>query len=443
MNFARKLAYSLGSFATALAYQSFAIYLIFFYVDVMKLSPYLAAIGMIIFGIWNAINDPILGYLSDRTRTRWGRRIPYLAFGILPLGLFYYLLWVPGFSELNQVFQLFIYFVLAICLFDTFYSLIAINLVALYPEMFRDLTERTQVNSLRQSFWMLGLGAGMILPPLIYANLGWGWFGLIFAVTITLCFLLALWGCRENLVYSQEPQPGFMDSIRATFKNRPFWLFTTANMLTQYSLIMALASSPFYSKYILHLRNEETVSFMVLAFSVAIFSLYIWRKLLLRFEKKHCWQGALLLLMLALLPCLFVQQDHTPLLISVFLLGFGLGGILLLEDILLSEIIDSDEITTGKRREGTYFGINNFVNRLAILLEAISFGGVFIVTGYNRFIFSQPREFIYGLRLLIAGFPIVALILAFVIVSFYPLYGRKLDEMKSKLSEIHQKKGVS
>ena len=167
MNYARKLAYSLGSFATALAYQSFAIYLIFFYVDVMKLSPYLAAIGMIIFGIWNAINDPILGYLSDRTRTRWGRRIPYLAFGILPLGLVYYLLWVPGFSELNQVFQLFIYFVLAICLFDTFYSLIAINIVALYPEMFRDLTERTQVNSLRQSFWMLGLGAGMILPPLI------------------------------------------------------------------------------------------------------------------------------------------------------------------------------------------------------------------------------------------------------------------------------------
>lgn len=442
MSFARKLAYSLSAFAAALAYQSFAIYLIFFYVDVMKLPPSLAAIGMMIFGVWNAINDPLFGFISDHTRTRWGRRIPYIAFGLLPFGLCYFLLWIPGFRELNQSFQLFLYFLAVICLFDGFYSMIAINLSALYPEMFNNLKERAEVNSMRQAFWMVGIGVGMIFPPLIYSRWGWWWLGVIFAPIITLCFLVALWGCRENLVYSQEPQPGFVDSIRATFKNYPFWLFATADLLTQYALTMVLASFPFYSKYVLQLKTEQTVSFMALAFLAAILSLQIWRRLLLRYGTRRCWWVALLLLMVALFPCLFAQ-DLNPILISVFLIGIGLGGVLLLEDILLSDIIDADEIITGKRREGAYFGINNFVNRMAILLEAVSFGGVFMLTGYNRFIFSQPREFIFGLRLLIAAFPIVALLLAFVLVFFYPLYGKKLEEMNIKLLEIHRQKGVN
>jgi len=442
MSFARKLAYSMGSFATALSYQSFATYLIFFYVDVMKLSPYLAAIGMLVFGLWNAVNDPVFGYLSDYTRTRWGRRRPYIAFGLLPLGLIYYLLWVPGFSGINQTSQLFIYFVMVICLFDTFYSMIAINLVALYPEMFISLKERAEVNSLRQSFWMLGIGLGMIFPPLIYANWGWGWLGAIFAPVITLCFLLALWGCREKMVYSQERQPGFRESFRATLKNRAFWPFAGANLLAQYALTMVLASFPFYAKYVLQSNNEQTVYFMALVFLIAIFSLQIWRKMLLRLGAKNCWLASLLVLAIALLPLLYAR-DFKLVLLSVFLFGFGTGGLILLEDILLSDIIDADETITKKRREGVYFGTNNFVNRLAIPLEAVSFGCVFLLTGYNRFIYSQPREFIYGLRLLIAGLPLVALILAFVLVCFYPLFGRSLEEMKLKLSEIHRQKGAS
>ena len=87
----RKLAYSFGAIATALSYQAFSTYIFFFYVDVIQLPSYLAAIGMLVFAIWNAVNDPLAGYISDHTRSRWGRRIPYIALGAVPFGIIYFL----------------------------------------------------------------------------------------------------------------------------------------------------------------------------------------------------------------------------------------------------------------------------------------------------------------------------------------------------------------
>src|SRR3989338_3166826 len=160
----KKLAYSFGAVATALSYQAFSTYIIFFYVDSMKLPPYLAGIGMLIYAVWNAVNDPIAGFISDHTRTRWGRRIPYIALGIIPFGLVYFLLWIPPFGAIDQVFWLFLYFTVFICLFDGFYTVTVLNWASLYPEMFSSLKERAEVNAFRQTFGMIGLLLGVALP---------------------------------------------------------------------------------------------------------------------------------------------------------------------------------------------------------------------------------------------------------------------------------------
>ena len=137
-----KFAYSFGAVATALSYQAFSTYIIFFYVDVVKLPPYLAAIAMMIYAVWNAINDPLAGYISDHTRSKWGRRIPYIAFGAIPFGLVYFLLWTPPFWDFTQVTLLFFYFLVFICLFDGFYTFTVLNWASLFPEMFSGLKER-------------------------------------------------------------------------------------------------------------------------------------------------------------------------------------------------------------------------------------------------------------------------------------------------------------
>lgn len=442
MKFSRKLAYSFGAVATALSYQAFSTYIIFFYVDVVKLPIYLAAIGMLIYGIWNAINDPIAGFISDHTKTRWGRRIPYIAFGAIPFGIIYFLLWVPPFSVMSQVGLLFLYFLIFICLFDGFYTVTILNWASLFPEMFPSLAERSQVNAFRQTFGMLGLVLGIALPPLIYGSIGWGWMGLIFGAIISTALLIAVWGSRERLEFSREKQIPLMLSFKATFKNRSFLTFVFSNLFVQYTFTIILATIPFFAKYVLDVGTQQTAAILAAAFLTAIPMLYLWGKLTVKFGAKRCFMSAMLFLAAFLIPLFFVKSFWATFAASA-LVGIGLAGFILIVDIIISDVIDEDETKTGTRREGMYFGVNAFVTRFAIALEALSIGMIFWITRYNPYVFTQPKAFLIGLRVLIAGLPLAALFLAFVIIWFYPLSGKRLEEMKAKVAEIHARKGVS
>ncbi|MFH1825718.1 MAG: MFS transporter [bacterium] len=440
--FSKKLAYSFGAIAMALSSQAFATYIIFFYVDVIKMPAYLAAVGMLIFGVWNALNDPLAGYISDHTHSRWGRRIPYILFGAIPFGLIYWLIWNPPFVGVGQTALLFLYFVIMICLFDGFYTVTILNWSCLYPEMFSSLRERSEVNALRQTFTLIGLALGIALPPLIYGTYGWGWLGLAFGIIISVSLLITLRGSREHQEYSHEKQLGLWQSIKATFENRSFLTFAIANLFVQYSFVTILACIPFFTKYILDLTTSQTAALLSVAFLTAIPMLYVWEKYAIKVGAKKCFITTILLMAVALLPLFFVET-FIGTLISATLIGMVVAGFILIADVIIADVIDEDEIKTGTRREGMYFGVHTFVTRFAIGLEALSIGLVFSLTGYNPYVFTQTREFVVGLRFLIAGLPLIALGIAFIIIWFYPLAGkRKMKAMKHELEEIHHLKGV-
>ncbi|MFC1511243.1 MFS transporter [Candidatus Margulisiibacteriota bacterium] len=441
MRLTRKLAYSCGAIATAISFQAFSTYIVFFYVDVVKLPPYLAAIGMLIYGLWNAINDPLAGYISDHTHSRWGRRIPYIALGAIPFGIAYFLLWIPPFTDFTQSAMLFLYFVFFICLFDAFYTITVLNWSSLYPEMFPSLKERTEVNAFRQTFGMIGLLLGIAVPPLLYGSLGWGWMGAVFGAIITVSLLIALWGSREHMEYSREKQLPLWQSIKATFENRSFMTFVFANFFVQYSFVIILASIPFFAKYVLDVGHVPTAAILAATFVSALPMLYLWEKLTNEYGAKRCFMAAILLLAVFLIPLFFVQTFWATLGAAV-LIGIGLAGFILIADIIIADVIDEDETKTGTRREGMYFGVNAFITRFAIGLEVLTIGLIFTLTGYNPYVFSQTDGFLFGLRVLIAGCPILALGLAFVILLFYPLSGKQLEKMEEQVAEMHHEKGV-
>jgi len=437
----QKILYSLGAIGTALSYQAFSTYILFFYVDTMKLATHLAAIAMLVYGLWNALNDPLFGFLSDRTRTPFGRRIPYIALGAVPFGIIYFLLWIPPFNS-TQTIPLFLYFLSFICLFDGFYSIVVLNWASLYPEMFSSLTERASVNSLRQFFGVVGLIIGISLPPLIYSSIGWGGMGLIFGCIISLAFIVSLLGCREKKELSSVKPLGILQAFSATLKNRSFLTFVISNLFIQYTFMMVLAIIPFYAKYVLGVGPKWTSAILLSAFILEMPMLFVWGRLAVRFGAKRIYMIAIALFAVFLLPFFFLKAAPFAA-AAAALLGTALGGVIVLSDVLISDVIDEDEIKTGRRREGMYFGINAFVTRFAIALEAASIGGIFILTGYNPNVLSQTGSFLMGLRFLIAGLPMLSMAAAFVIMMYYPLEGENFERVKAKGPRIMKTSDLS
>lgn len=428
----RKIAYSFGAVATALSYQAFSTYFVFFYTDVMKLLPWLVSAGMLVYGIWNAVNDPLAGFVSDITRTRIGRRIPFILFGTLPFALCYFLVWVPPVSAATMA-LLFIYFLIIINLFDTLYTVVSLNWAALYPEMYPELEERAQVNTYRQVFQILGFVIGIALPPLIYGTLGWGWMGALLGTVIAVSLYVSLLGSKEKKEFSMgKKRLGFKDAISYTFNNKSFLTFVFANLFVQYTFVLLTATIPFYTKYVLGVGSIETFLVLFTAFAAALPVLFLWRKLVMKIGAKNCYLASIVLLGLALAPFLLIKTFAAALVVAAFI-GIGLSGILLIWDVIISDIIDEDELRSGVRREGMYFGMNSLVVRFAIAMQAATIGLVLTFSGYQPALSLQPDLTILGFRLLIAGIPVLGLAAAFMIMRMYPLFGERLAEVEAEI----------
>jgi len=445
MSRSRKIAYSAGSLGTALSYQAFSTYIQYFYIDILGLAPALFGLAWTVYGIWNAINDPLAGHLSDRTRTRWGRRIPYIAGLTLPLALCFVFLWIPPFRVTTPVAQqtpaepLFIYFLLAVLVFDTLWTFVVLNWTALFPEMYPDEKERAEVSGWRQLFSILGLIVGIALPPMIYGALGWGPMAVIFAVITAASLLVSVLGSREEKAFSQEEPLGLLDALKATFGNRSFRYFLLTNLFIQFTFLMLTSTVPFYAEYVLCIGEMETSLLLGAAFVVAVPCLYLWTRVAQRYGARQALLLACGVFIIALIPFLFANNFITGVAATSFL-GVGLAGLLMLTDLLVADVVDEDELITGRRREGMFFGINGFIIRFAYSMQGIIAGIVLSISGYSKDLTVQPPSAVSGIRFLIAVVPILALLIALYGAWRYPLHGQRLAEVKAAVERLHARK---
>ena len=445
MKRSRMIAYSAGSLGTALSMQCFNTYAPIFYMDTLKLAPALFGIGMTIYAVWNAINDPLAGHISDRTRSRWGRRIPYILFLTLPLALSFVAVWsCPFNADAGQMTFLFIYFLVVIHLLDTLWTFVVLNWTALFPEMYPDASERAVVSGWRQFFSVIGLILGIALPPMIYGQVGWPATAALFGVITAVSFFVSLWGSKEKKEFSQEKALGFREAVAATFRNHSFRWFLLINIFVQFVFETLTASLPFYAKYVLGIQESEglkTSILMGVAFIVAMPMLYVWTKVTKRFGSRKTLLASLAIFGLGLIPFLFVGS-YSAAVVTMACAGAGLAGLLMLTDLLLADIIDEDELTTGVRREGMFFGMNGFIIRFSIAMKALVMSGVFIITGYDAHfaIGQQPSSALLGLRSLVSLVPLVGLLIACLGTWAYPLHGERLERVKAEVASLHGEK---
>jgi len=433
MSPSKKIAYSIGNLGGALSYQAVATYVQFFYLDVMKLAPALMAPALIVYAIWNAINEPLSGHLSDHTRSRWGRRIPYILFLSLPLSIFLALVFLPPVAAAQNQTLLFSYFLFAICLFDGFHTIVTLNLSALLPEMFPTLKERAQVSSIRQVFGIVGSIIGIALPPMIYTAIGWGPMGIVFGVITGVTLYVSLAGARERGTHLTEKEMPLKDALAATFKNKSFIVYMAFQIMLQFSFLLITAAIPFYTKYVLREDETKTSLLLLATFVVAILTLYAWSKLITRIGARRAMMAAFALFALTLMPLFFVNTfEHTLIATSAF--GIALAGLLVLPDIMLSDVIDEDEQNTGRRREGMYFGMQGLLIRTGIVLQALALNATLTASGYdaNLPVAAQPAALETGLRYLVSVIPSAGALLGIVFLKFYPLDGARLAELQRK-----------
>ncbi|HRN69148.1 MAG TPA: MFS transporter, partial [Promineifilum sp.] len=454
----QRLLYGVGSIGVALSYQAFSTYIQFLYIDTLGVRA--AWIGLVwaVYGIWNSINDPLAGYLSDRTRTRWGRRLPWMYGALLPLVITFYLLWFP-FKGVNwSEFSLLFYFLAIVLAFDLFWTVFVMNWTSLFPEMVSSESDRTGLSALRESFSIVGLLVGVALPPLI-AGADWSNRGqmayLLTAVTL-ISLLLTLFGSKERREFAAEPSPPFRESLRLTLGNRDFLFFLAANLMIQYVFLGLAAAIPFYAKYVLKIQGPTTLGGVVLdaemqnslllaaAFLAALPAMVVWLKLSQRFGAWKTLRAASLV-GAAIALYFFFPTTFVGGLLGTILFGLVLAALLMLTNPLLADITDADEVAHGARREGMFFGMNGLVIRFAFVIQGILTAIVFSLTGYvspSAGVLNpiQPESALFGMRLLTGGTTAVALVAAFLLLGGYSLHGRRAEKIRAEAAAMQEEK---
>ena len=456
-----RLLYASGSLGIALSYQAFSAYIQFLYIDTLGVRAVWIGLVWALYGVWNAVNDPLAGYWSDRTRTRWGRRVPWIAAFIVPLTITFYLLWFPFGNVQWSEFTLLFYFLAIVLLFDLFWTIVTMNWTALFPEVAQGEKERAGVSALREVFSIFGLLIGVALPPLL-AGAGWANRGgmAVLLTGVTFVFLLlGLLGSKERPEFAAEPSPPFRESLRLTLRNRDFLFFLGANLMIQYVFLAMSSSIPFYAKYVLHIQGPTTLGGVTLdaglqnslllaaAFLVALPAMALWLAVARRYGAWRALRAASLLAAATVLY-FFFPSTFAAGIIGTTAFGISLAGLLMLTNLLIADITDEDEVLNGARREGMFFGMNGLVIRLAFVIQGLLTAAVFTLTGYvspsaGVLFPPQPDTAVFGMRLLTGGVPAVALVLAFLLLGGYTLHGSRAAAVRAQAAAIQAGKRAS
>jgi len=408
------IAYGLGSFGLESLYKVFAGFYMFYYIDKLGLAITTAAIINIVYGIWDAVDDPIAGFLSDNTRTRWGRRRPWLLIG-LPFYVTTLILVYAVPKPFLKGSALFWYALLMFSLFEVAYTIMSINYTALFPELFQGVRERTRASSYYQGFGMFGELVGFSIPPFIYARFGFVPMAISFAGVSGIALFLGIIRNKESLSAVNTPRLDLKGAFGEVLKDRPFLLYTLAVTLLMFTTGVYTLATPFWVKYTLGASPQGTSLIFATVFISAIVSVSIWNKIVPVLGIKRSWLlsvvvGGVAPIILGLAPNLVLGA------IGAAVVGVGMGGINVCRVIIMANFIDQGLERTGHRREGMYFSLARVMGKLSKILEALALALLGLLFGYVNGENPGPHPEI-AFRFMISIFPLMFIIIAWLLAS--------------------------
>lgn len=374
------VVYGLGLFGVTSTGQALAGYFLFFYVDVLGLAVALVAIVNIVYAVWDAVNDPLVGYLSDNTRSRWGRRRPWLLAGLpLYLLLFVLIYAVPG--SFRQGNALFWYALIVICSFETVFTVVELNYQALFPELFQGFKIRTQASTYSQGLGSTGELAGFALTPVVYTAIGFEGMAILFAVVAGILLLISIVRSSEDPGAQEAPRLNLRETYGAVLRDRSFWRFNIVIVLLWFTTGLYTIGTAFYTKYTLGAGPMAPSLIFGTVFIIAILSVAMWSRLVRRLGVKKTWLWAIGVMLLSALA-LGVAWDLRMAIIASIIAGAGLGGVKVCWEMIMANLVDGSLERTGRRQEGVYYSLNRFFGGLSKLLEVLALLLLGLLFGY-------------------------------------------------------------
>ncbi len=421
-----KLVYGFGDTGFSLTSTILGAYFAIFLTDVVGIAPRIAAAAIFVGRSWDYINDPLIGHISDRTRTRWGRRRPFLLFGPLPFALAFALLWFrpPWGSEL----ALAVYYAIAYVVFDAAATFVYMPYFALTPELTSDYDERTALTSYRMFFSIFGSLVAFTIPLMIVGSFTPEnaprvlTMGLIFGIVSALPLLLTFFGTRERPEFVAQAQPSLRQSLRAARQNRPFVFGLIIFLLTWVSVSVLESTLLYFVKYVVQ-REPQSDLIMAVIFITAIFALPFWEWASRHWSKRCAYIGGIAfwavvqIVMITLTPA-----TALPLLLFLCVLaGIGVGAAHVIPWSIIPDAIEWDELQTGERHEGMFYSLITLVQKIASSIAIPLVLLLLDVTGYVPNAAQQPVSALWGIRIVIGPIPAALLCGGILFAFLYPL----------------------
>jgi glycoside/pentoside/hexuronide:cation symporter, GPH family len=352
-----KWFYGFGDIGFSVTNTILGVYFALFLTDVVGVKPSVAALAIFIGSTWDYVNDPLVGYLSDRTHTRWGRRRPFLLFGALPFALTFILLWwKPPFEGTTA---LAIYYSLAFALYDTAATFVYMPFYALTPELTSDYDERTSITSVRMFFSILGSLLAFTLPLWIVGGFNPGnadrvlFMGTVFGLFSAIPLLLVFANTRERPEFANlKPGLSVKESVKVTWQNRPFVFGLTMFLFNGVTISIIQVILLYYVKYVVE-REAQSDMIMATIFVVAMLTLPLWNWASKKFNKRWAYIGGIsfLAVVLLILSVLTPQTSLTFIMILCVMAGVGVSAMHSLPWAILPDAIEYGEWKTGERQE--------------------------------------------------------------------------------------------
>jgi GPH family glycoside/pentoside/hexuronide:cation symporter len=436
--------YILGNIPQTILSGIFLLIYINYFWNYLKLQQTYFVIGQMIYMVLNASNDFFLGRLSDKTNVeKWGsRRLIYIKWGGPLWAILFFIMWFPW-SYTNQII-IFLHFLITICAFDMFLTLVVITRMALLPELTESLNERNKIQFFNQIIASIGAIPVIIALTLFESSLELFqiFAGIMAVISAILYYIVGSKLHERPELYKTEKIPGLFKSIRETLKSRSFISYTgfaffnMVNFYIGFSFVFVFLYIMFFDVF----TSILLYYLITIIFGWTSYAIYI--RLAKKVEmQKLIIRGELFALAVNIIGFTVVIQSGADIFIWAFLiLGTLANGFLIFGFPYLMLVMDEDEIKYGNRREGMYLGMHTFFIKFSESLAAIVATTVLLYFGFVRNAPEQSPEAIYGIKFLFFIIPAIMMVLALLSVYFFPLKGEYLKQVREKLNTMHQKK---